>query len=117
MCRVIFLLFFVVFICTEALGLEIGKTPQIIFLNGPTHSGKTTLAKALQDRLDLPFLYIGLDRMIEMMPAKINQWIEDPNLIGFGSRIRTDVGGSPIAELLIGPFAAKVRQSLIDICS
>jgi chloramphenicol 3-O phosphotransferase len=32
---------------------------QIIYLNGPSSSGKTTLAKALQHALENPFLHIG----------------------------------------------------------
>lgn len=114
----IFLFYLVsIFIWDEFAGLETGKKPRVIFLNGPTSSGKTTLAKALQDRFETPFLYISLDQIIEMMPAKINQWIDDPNLVGFGSRYRTDINGLPLSELIIGPFAAKMRTTFIDICS
>ena len=34
---------------------------QIIYLNGPSSSGKTTLAKALQHAFEEPFLHIGID--------------------------------------------------------
>ncbi len=44
----------------------------LIFLNGPSSSGKTSLARELQDRLDGYFLYFGIDAFIEMMPAKSN---------------------------------------------
>lgn len=106
-----------ILIWDELVGLETGQKPQVIFLNGPTSSGKTTLAKALQNRLETPFLYISLDQIIEMMPAKVNQWIDDPNLVGFGSRHRIDVDGSPLSELIIGPFAARMRASFVSICS
>lgn len=43
---------------------------QIIYINGPSSSGKTTLAKALQQVFDQPFLHIGIDRVIGMMPVK-----------------------------------------------
>mgnify|MGYP003342011459 CR=1 FL=1 len=47
---------------------------QIIYLNGPSSSGKTSLVKALQDKLSQPFLHVGVDKIIGMMPAKLNDW-------------------------------------------
>ena len=44
----------------------------LIFLNGPSSSGKTSLARQLQDRLDENFLYFGIDAFMEMMPARSN---------------------------------------------
>ena len=44
---------------------------QIIYLNGPSSSGKTTLAKALQHAFEEPFLPIGVDKIIGWMPEKI----------------------------------------------
>ena len=98
------------FICTkEAMSYE--RAPQIIFLNGPSSSGKTSLAKALQEALDEHFLYISLDQMIEMMPAKLNQWIDVPDLIGFGSKRSQDPSGYPLSEIKIGPFAEEMRHT------
>ena len=48
---------------------------QIIYLNEPSSSGKTTLAKALQHTFDEPFLHIGIDKIIGWMPEKVNDWI------------------------------------------
>lgn len=42
----------------------------IIFLNGTSSSGKTTLLKALQNSLPEPFLDMGIDRFIWMMPKR-----------------------------------------------
>ena len=36
---------------------------QIIYLNGPSSSGKTTLAKALQHAFEKPFLHVGIDKI------------------------------------------------------
>ena len=47
--------------------MEKGK---IIFLNGVSSSGKTTLAKTLQDRLTKPFYWISVDTFIMMTPEK-----------------------------------------------
>jgi chloramphenicol 3-O phosphotransferase len=37
---------------------------RIIFLNGASSSGKSTLAKALQDALDEPFLHVSSDHLV-----------------------------------------------------
>ena len=44
----------------------------IIFINGPSSSGKTTIARTLQDLLDRFYLHIGIDTFIHMMPARAN---------------------------------------------
>ncbi|MBI5346076.1 MAG: AAA family ATPase [Chlamydiae bacterium] len=90
-------------------------TPQIIFINGPSSSGKTTIAKALQGALDQPYLYLSFDRMIELMPAKINNWNEEPHPVGFSSKISKDANGNIIAQIVIGPFAEKIRQSFKEV--
>tara|TARA_R110000764_G_scaffold75644_2_gene152549 strand:- start:6143 stop:6688 length:546 start_codon:yes stop_codon:yes gene_type:complete len=36
---------------------------QIIFLHGPSSSGKSTTAKALQDAIELPFWHISIDHL------------------------------------------------------
>jgi chloramphenicol 3-O phosphotransferase len=41
---------------------------KIIFLNGASSSGKSTIAKLLQDRLDEPFLHMQLDSFLQMLP-------------------------------------------------
>ena len=42
----------------------------IIFLNGTSSSGKTTLAHALQERLEEPFQHVALDQFRDGLPAK-----------------------------------------------
>jgi chloramphenicol 3-O phosphotransferase len=42
---------------------------KIIFLNGVSSSGKSTLAKELQKRLSEPFLHLQLDDFIHMLPS------------------------------------------------
>jgi chloramphenicol 3-O phosphotransferase len=50
---------------------------KIIFLNGSSSSGKTSIAKAIQHITDIPFLRIGVDTFIDMMP---------PRYLSFGDR-------------------------------
>ena len=42
----------------------------IIFLNGVSSSGKTTLAKELQEQLEQPFLHLALDQFRDSLPDK-----------------------------------------------
>lgn len=96
---------------------ESDKAPQIIFLTGPSCSGKTTLAKILQQKLDNSFLYFSLDQIIDLMPSKVNQWNDDPTLIGFGSKSFQDNDGHVISEIQIGSLAASMRTLFVDLCA
>lgn len=88
---------------------------QIIFINGPSSVGKTTLAHAMQEEFDDFFLHIGIDRMIGMMPDKLNNWIGGPAPLGFSWKESIDATGHPIHEIQMGPFAKKISQTLKDI--
>lgn len=43
---------------------------KIIFLNGTSSSGKTVLAKELQNLLDEPYLHFSIDTFLDMLPEK-----------------------------------------------
>lgn len=88
---------------------------QIIYINGPSSSGKTTLAKALQQAFDQPFLHVGLDRVIGMMPEKVNNWEGEPAPLGFSWKQSVDETGHPIQEIQTGPFAIKMVQTFMEI--
>ena len=49
----------------------------IIFLNGCSSSGKTTIAKAIQHLSEEPWLLLGIDTFFHMMPSKY---------VGFGEK-------------------------------
>jgi chloramphenicol 3-O phosphotransferase len=88
---------------------------QIIYINGPSSSGKTTLAKALQQEFDQPFLHIGIDRVIGMMPEKLNNWEGGPAPLGFSWKESVDETGHLIHEIQTGPFARKMVHTLMEI--
>jgi len=88
---------------------------KIIYLNGPSSSGKTTLAKALQESFSEPFLHIGIDKIIGFMPEKINNWEGRPASLGFSWEPATDPTGQAIYQIHSGPFAKKITRSLKDI--
>jgi len=45
---------------------------KVIFLNGISSSGKTSIVKAVQHMSLIPFLHFGVDTLIDMMP---NKWL------------------------------------------
>jgi chloramphenicol 3-O phosphotransferase len=45
----------------------------IIWLNGPSSSGKTTIAKVLQGNFTETFLHVTLDAFLDMLPTRASQ--------------------------------------------
>lgn len=88
---------------------------QIIYLNGPSSSGKTTLAKALQHALEKPFLHVGIDKIIGWMPEKLNDWMGNSNPQGYSWKEDKDESGTLMQELQVGPFAKKVEEAFRKI--
>jgi len=89
--------------------------PKIIYLNGPSSSGKTTLAKALQESLEEPYLHIGIDKIIGFMPDKLNNWTGESVPDGFSWEPAKDPTGHPIYQIHAGPFAKRISRTLKDI--
>ncbi|MGL4348653.1 MAG: chloramphenicol phosphotransferase CPT family protein [Chlamydiales bacterium] len=83
------------------------KAIQIIYLNGPSSSGKTTLARSVQDALEKPYLCIGIDTIIQWMPEKINNWEGGKSLLGYSWKEKYE-SGNLIQELQIGSYAQKM---------
>lgn len=57
-------------------------TGRIIFLNGSSSAGKTTLAHTLQDKLDEPWFHIALDQFRDGMPGRWRGMNAPPNTPG-----------------------------------
>jgi chloramphenicol 3-O phosphotransferase len=70
---------------------------KIILLNGVSSSGKTTLAKALQETLETPYLHVGIDAFLDMMPQ------------------RFDEGGSFAYVALLGPVFSGMYGSIVAL--
>ncbi|HEY2810817.1 MAG TPA: AAA family ATPase [Rhabdochlamydiaceae bacterium] len=88
---------------------------QIIYLNGPSSSGKTTLAKALQHVFEEPFLHVGIDKIIGWMPEKINDWTGGEAPLGYSWKKSQDEAGNPIQELQAGPYAQKIGAMFREV--
>lgn len=88
---------------------------KIIYLNGPSSSGKTTLCKALQEAFSEPFLHLGIDKIIGFMPDKLNDWEGGYVEQGFCHVPALDPTGHPSYKIHCGPFAKKLTRTLKDI--
>ena len=88
----------------------------IIYINGPSSVGKSTLARALQNNLTEIYLRIGIDQMIGMMPEKINDWSEgivrtDKNTTpGFCWNFSSTSAGFSSHSLVVGPEGARISN-------
>lgn len=91
------------------------NTGQIIYLNGPSSSGKTTLAKALQHAFDDLFLLVGIDKIIGWMPEKVNDWTGGETSLGYSWKKSTDASGNLIQELQVGPYAEKIEKTFQEV--
>jgi chloramphenicol 3-O phosphotransferase len=100
--------------------LKIKHMSTIIYLNGPSSSGKTTLVKALQQALTEPHLCIGIDKIISWMPEKINDWTGGHAPLGFSWEKGADPIGPtdhPVFHIRSGPFAKRLARTLIDVAA
>ena len=88
---------------------------QVIYLNGPSSSGKTTLARALQHALEQPYLHLGIDKIIGWMPEKINDWTGKEAPLGYSWKASKDETGNLIQELQIGPIAQKIEETFREV--
>lgn len=92
------------------------KNYQIIYLNGPSSVGKTTVARALQNELKTLFLVVGIDQVIDMMPAKANDWNEAADVPGFSPEPVENVKQGFVGyRIHSGPFGERMVQALKDI--
>jgi len=80
----------------------------IIYLNGPSSAGKTTLSRALQERLPEPYLYLSIDTLIELMPTRVNDWSGEGSAVGYSFQKVLDEGGQPTYRVVAGEYGAKM---------
>lgn len=81
---------------------------RIIYLNGPSSAGKTTIALALQRQLTDPFLRLSLDNLIEAMPAHVNDWTGAGSAPGYSFQPLQAADGATIYRVVAGPYGQKI---------
>lgn len=81
-----------------------GGSPQVLVLNGGSSSGKSTLARALQELLDGSWLRLGVDTLVDAAP---------PRLFGAAGLSLGDDG-----EVAVGPdWVAVERQWMTGVAA
>lgn len=83
----------------------------IIMLNGVSSSGKSSVARALQDAWSTPLLHVGVDTFIEMMPARFCGEGQEASAGLQFVPVQTDEG--PIVEIRPGPYAKRLFAGMI----
>ncbi len=85
----------------------------IIFLNGCSSSGKSSIARSLQYLSEQPLLHLGIDTFFQMMP---------PNYLGYGEKanqgfhfITSVEAGIPFTRVVNGPFGEALIKSIPPI--
>jgi chloramphenicol 3-O phosphotransferase len=85
----------------------------IVFLNGASSSGKTTIARALQAAWSVPLLHLGIDTMLSMLPAAY---------LGTGPRAHEGVefyrdadDRGPVVRIRSGPVVRKLAESFARV--
>ena len=91
---------------------------RVIYINGPSSSGKSTLIRVLQNKLDDVYLRIGIDPVIGMMPPRLNDWRSgivrtDENVLpGFCWNFSQQFDNVPVHNLVCGPEGKRVVDLL-----
>jgi len=86
----------------------------IIFLNGTSSAGKTTLAHALQEQFDDPYLHIALDQFRDGLPDKfrgLNAPTNSPGDRGLNVVPITEVA-KPFTEIRFGQDGKKMLRGM-----
>lgn len=88
---------------------------QIIFLNGTSSSGKSSIAKALQNQLADNYLHLCLDNLIAMMPDKSNDLSGEKVSEGFYWQQKKLEDGSTGYSICKGDYGSKINSVYKDI--
>jgi chloramphenicol 3-O phosphotransferase len=83
----------------------------VIFLNGTSSAGKSSIAKVLQETLDGYFIHTGIDHFIERLPPRFfasHQGFDPPPAVG--ELWITEKDDRRLIEIRVGPIGYRVSQ-------
>jgi chloramphenicol 3-O phosphotransferase len=78
----------------------------VVLINGAGSSGKSSIARALQEITTEPFLYVAMDAFLEMLPEALQN---HPDGIGYTTRTGAD---GPVVEIAIGPHGRRLLAGM-----
>jgi chloramphenicol 3-O phosphotransferase len=86
---------------------------RVVFLNGTSSAGKTTLARAIQDESDTPFVYWGIDTLFGLVPPNWGGGRDGPlSRDGFWyDRSGHDADGQPLVVIRYGHVGRRMLRS------
>jgi chloramphenicol 3-O phosphotransferase len=84
----------------------------IIFLNGTACSGKSTIAKALQETLDGFYLHTGIDHYLENLPEKFNVFSDDLDPQTAEGVLWVMTNNQQVIEVRIGPAGFRIIKGM-----
>lgn len=83
------------------------KKGTLIFLNGPSSSGKTSIVRALQDLFQEPYLRVSIDGFLATMPRRF--WGPDAKQANLGFEwVQSQDEQGPLTLVTVGPWGAKL---------
>ncbi|NBV40327.1 chloramphenicol phosphotransferase [bacterium] len=97
---------------TAILGNIMKNDWQVIYINGGSSVGKTTFIRSLQNTLETPWMYVGIDLVITMMPAKYNDWTGKTLTEGFSWKTVKETDGNILYQIHMGPIGKDIINLL-----
>jgi chloramphenicol 3-O phosphotransferase len=88
---------------------------KIIYLNGASSSGKTTLSKSLQKTLPDNYLHIGIDTLISMMPQNTNNFCSLSESEGFYYEDVLLPNGEIGKRIMSGEYGKRINTTFHDV--
>ena len=94
---------------------------KIIILNGVSSSGKTTLAKAMQEAFDEPYIRLSIDDFINMMPEKLikddlgNTVYKSQTILLQTIKMLSDVGTNVIVDNILLTYFQTLKQYVLHL--
>ncbi len=86
------------------------QTPTVIFLNGTSSAGKTSIVQHLQAQLDQPFMHVGIDHFLFMLPSRYRMDGAESHL-GYCFARQDDHEGAKIS-ISKGSYGHKVNAAM-----
>ena len=89
----------------------------VILLNGTSSAGKSTLAKAIQDVMDAPYLHLGIDLFFDALPQRyVARLAPDtappPQAYDGLVWVCSEPGGRGFRELRVGPVGQRLWSGM-----
>lgn len=88
------------------------KPGNIILLNGSSSAGKTTLAKALQEIMEEPYLHTGIDHFLASVPQQRLFVYDDVNAMTTDGWLLVFRNGVLVQVPRLGPTALKLLNGM-----